>query len=78
MPAAAHETGDDGRQVCHFAGSIDLFCQGLEITARVWSDRSKRCTLTGHGKQRPCRPFFGRHLAQATGVGITSIDTAAT
>jgi hypothetical protein len=78
MPAAARETGGDGRQVCHFDGSIDSFCQGLEITARVWSDRRQRCTLTGHGKQRPRRPFFGRHLAQAIGAGTTSIDAART
>ena len=78
MLATAREAGGDGLEVCRFGGSIAWFCQGLEITARVWSDRSKRCTLTGHGKQRPCRPFFGRRLAQATGVGITSIDTAAT
>lgn len=78
MPAAARESGGDGRQVCRFGGSIDLFCQGLEITARVWSDRRQRCTLTGHGKQRPRRPFFGRHLAQATGVGRTSTDAAST
>lgn len=79
MPGAAAESGRDGRQVCRFRGSIDLFCQGLEITARVWSDRSQPCKAhTGYGEQRPCRPIFGRRLAQATGVGITSIDTAAT
>lgn len=79
MPAAVRESGGDGRQVCRFGGSIDLFCQGLEITARVWSDRSQPCKAhTGYGEQPPCRPSFGRHLAQATGVGITSIGAAGT
>jgi hypothetical protein len=29
MPAGARESGGDGRQVCRFGGSIDLFCQWM-------------------------------------------------
>jgi hypothetical protein len=69
MPAAALETGHDGRQVCHFGGSIDTFCQGLEITARVWSDRRQRCaTRAGHTEHQQPRPTAVRHPAQGKRV----------
>jgi hypothetical protein len=65
MPAAARKAGGDGLEVCRFGGSIDTFCQGLEITARVWSDRRQRCaTRAGHTEHQQPRPTAVRHPAQ--------------
>ena len=79
MRAAARVSGGDGWQVCHFDSSIDLFCQGLEITPRVWSDRSQPCKrYTGHGKQLQRRPFRGRPRSPVTGAASTNTGAAPT
>jgi len=71
MPTAACESDDDGRQVCHLDGSIDNFCQDLEIAVGVCSDPRQQCAqLAGHGQQR--RPPPGRRPTQATGADTTS------
>lgn len=67
MPVAAPETGERRRRICHFGGSIDSSCQGLEITKPIWSDRSQRCaTHAGHTEPQQPRPTAVRHPAQST------------
>jgi len=56
-----------GRAVCRSGAPPGTECQGLEITALVWSDRSNPCAMrAGHVEhRRPRRPAV-RHPVEAS------------
>lgn len=65
-------TGGSGGAACRYGAPADTSCQGLEIAALVWSDRSQPCaTRAGHVEQRRPRRTAVRHPAQASRGGAS-------
>lgn len=64
----APRAGGIGHAVCRLGAPPGIVCQGLEIAALIWSDRSEPCaTRAGHVEhRRPRRPSV-RHPAQGIG-----------
>lgn len=64
----APRAGGIGLVVCRSGAPPGTVCQGLEITALIWSDRSQPCaTRAVHVERQQPRRTAVRHPAQASG-----------
>jgi hypothetical protein len=60
-----HRKADFAGQVCRFRRAAGRFCQDLENTAPIWSDRQRCAASAEHVEQQPPpRPVAVRHPAQ--------------
>jgi hypothetical protein len=63
----AHRKADFAGQVCRFRRAAGRFCQDLENTAPIWSDRQRCAGNVEHVEQQPPPGLAAvRHPAQAT------------